>query len=110
MFPVPSGDFKLSNMTALSPLDGRYWEKFKDLAGIMGEYGLNTIGSLLSEDAKSFLQCLTHNFNEDDVTEIKRFEMIINHDVKAVEYFLKHKCQSNAKISKVVNCDFCFEF
>lgn len=58
-----------------------------------------------SEDAKSFLQGLIDHFSEDDVKEIKRFEKITNHDVKAVEYFLKHKCQSNAEIAKVVNCD-----
>jgi hypothetical protein len=36
-----SNDFELSTLTTLSPLDGRYREKVKDLAGIMGEYGLN---------------------------------------------------------------------
>ncbi|KAI5434217.1 hypothetical protein KIW84_021183 [Lathyrus oleraceus] len=42
MFPIiPSDDFELSTITALSPLDGRYREKVKDLVAIMGEYGLN---------------------------------------------------------------------
>ena len=54
-----------------------------------------------SEDAKSFLQGLIDDFSEDDVKEIKKFERITNHDVKAVEYFLKQKCQSNAEIAKV---------
>lgn len=57
-----------------------------------------------SEDAKSFLQGIIDGFGEADVNEIKRFEKITNHDVKAVEYFLKQKCQSNAEIAKVVNC------
>ena len=55
-----------------------------------------------SEDAKSFLKGLIDDFSEDDVKEIKKFERITNHDVKAVEYFLKQKCQSNAEIAKVV--------
>lgn len=41
MSRLNSADFELSTITALSPLDGRYREKVKDLAPIMGEYGLN---------------------------------------------------------------------
>jgi adenylosuccinate lyase len=55
-----------------------------------------------SEDSKSFLQDLIDDFGEEEVKEIKNFERITNHDVKAVEYFLKQKCQSNAEIAKVV--------
>ncbi|XP_058783042.1 uncharacterized protein LOC131657690 [Vicia villosa] len=109
-------------VTALSPLDGRYREKVKDLAPIMGEYGLNYYRVIFeikwlmklseiseisevppfSEDAKYFLQGLIDDFGEAYVNEIKRFEKITNHDVKAVEYFLKQKCQSNAEIPKVL--------
>ncbi|XP_058723942.1 uncharacterized protein LOC131595577 isoform X2 [Vicia villosa] len=122
MSRLNSADFELSTITALSPLDGRYREKVKDLAPIMGEYGLNyyrviveikwllklseiseiTEVPAFSEDAKSFLQGLIDDFGETDVNEIKRFEKITNHDVKAVEYFLKQKCQSNAEIAKVL--------
>jgi adenylosuccinate lyase len=55
-----------------------------------------------SDDAKVYLQGLIDDFSENDVKEIKNFERITNHDVKAVEYFLKQKCQSNAEIAKVV--------
>jgi adenylosuccinate lyase len=55
-----------------------------------------------SDDAKVYLQGLIDDFSENDVKEIKNFERITNHDVKAVEYFLKQKCQANAEIAKVV--------
>lgn len=54
-----------------------------------------------SEDASSFLQGLIDNFCEDDALEIKNIEKVTNHDVKAVEYFLKQRCQSHPEISKV---------
>ena len=37
---MPGNEFELSSLTALSPLDGRYWSKVKDLAPYMSEYGL----------------------------------------------------------------------
>lgn len=40
MSKVDSQEFELSSLTALSPLDGRYWSKVKDLAPYMSEYGL----------------------------------------------------------------------
>lgn len=40
MSKVDSREFELSSLTALSPLDGRYWSKVKDLAPYMSEYGL----------------------------------------------------------------------
>ncbi|GAU34004.1 hypothetical protein TSUD_212640 [Trifolium subterraneum] len=115
-----SNNFQLSTLTTLSPLDGRYREKVQDLAPIMGEYGLNYYRVIVeikwllklseiseiaevpafSDDAKAYLQGLIDDFSEDDVKEIKNFERITNHDVKAVEYFLKQKCQSNAEIAK----------
>ncbi|KEH23668.1 adenylosuccinate lyase [Medicago truncatula] len=122
MFRPHSGDFELSTLTALSPLDGRYRQKVQELAPFMSEYGLNYFRVIVeikwllklseinevtevpafSEDAKSFLKGLIDDFSEDDVKEIKKFERITNHDVKAVEYFLKQKCQSNAEIAKVL--------
>ena len=43
-----------------------------------------------------FLQGLIDDFSVDDALEVKNIERVTNHDVKAVEYFLKQKCQSNA--------------
>lgn len=55
-----------------------------------------------SEEAKSFLHKLIDEFSISDALEIKNIEKVTNHDVKAVEYFLKQKCQSNAEVAKVV--------
>lgn len=54
-----------------------------------------------SENASSFLEELIDKFCEDDALEIKNIEKVTNHDVKAVEYFLKQRCQSHPEISKV---------
>lgn len=54
-----------------------------------------------SKDASSFLLGIIDNFCEDDALEIKKIERVTNHDVKAVEYFLKQRCQSHPEISKV---------
>ena len=66
-----------------------------------------------SEGAKSFLQGLIDNFSVDDALEVKKIERVTNHDVKAVEYFLKQKCQSNPEVAKVevqfVCVSLCFE-
>lgn len=63
-----------------------------------------------SEEAKSYLQEVIDEFSISDATEIKNIEKVTNHDVKAVEYFLKQKCQSNAEVAKVALlflCPFC---
>ncbi|KAK2637315.1 hypothetical protein Ddye_032107 [Dipteronia dyeriana] len=117
-----SREYELSSLTALSPLDGRYWGKVKDLAPYMSEYGLIyyrvlveikwllklsqipevTEVSNFSEEAQSFLQGLIDGFSMDDALEVKNIEKVTNHDVKAVEYFLKLKCQSQPEIAKVL--------
>lgn len=54
-----------------------------------------------SEEAQIFLQGLINGFSMDDALEVKNIEKVTNHDVKAVEYFLKKKCQSHPEIAKV---------
>lgn len=115
-------DFELSNLTALSPLDGRYWNKVKDLSPYMSEYGLIYYRVLVeikwllklsqipeitevpnfSEEAEAYLEGLIDGFSMDDALEVKNIEKVTNHDVKAVEYFLKKKCQSHPEIAKVL--------
>ncbi|XXG62696.1 hypothetical protein AAC387_Pa05g1011 [Persea americana] len=115
-------DVELSGLTALSPLDGRYWEKVKELSPFLSEYALIRFRVLVevkwllklseipevtevpsfSEDARSYLEGLIHNFCETDAKEVKRIEKITNHDVKAVEYFLKQRCQCQPEIVKVL--------
>ncbi|KAF9621374.1 hypothetical protein IFM89_020033 [Coptis chinensis] len=114
--------YELSSLMALSPLDGRYWDKVKDLAPFMSEYGLIRYRVLVeikwliklsqipevvevtsfSDEAQSFLQGLIDGFSMDDALEVKNIEKVTNHDVKAVEYFLKQKCQSHPEIAKVL--------
>ncbi|CDP12659.1 unnamed protein product [Coffea canephora] len=117
-----SHDIKLSSLTALCPLDGRYWAKVKELALFMSEYGLIRFRVLVevkwllklsqipeipevpsfSKDTETYLQGLIDGFSLDDAMEVKKIEKVTNHDVKAVEYFLKQKCQSHPEIGKVV--------
>jgi len=102
---------ELSALTAVSPVDGRYGNKTIALRSIFSEYGLlkyrtiveirwlqklsATIGipevPSFSDDANVFLERLAENFNEKDAERIKEIERTTNHDVKAVEYFLKEK-------------------
>ena len=54
-----------------------------------------------SKEAQSYLQGLVDGFSTSDALEVKNIEKVTNHDVKAVEYFLKQKCQSHPEIAKV---------
>jgi adenylosuccinate lyase len=102
---------ELSSLTAVSPVDGRYGEKVSPLRGIFSEYGLLKFRvqvevrwlqklaataeikevPAFDADANAFLDAIVANFNEDDAARIKTIERTTNHDVKAVEYFLKEK-------------------
>ena len=103
-------ELDLTPLTAISPLDGRYAAKLKPLRSSMGEYGymrarvqvevtwfiaLSRAGMAqfapLSEQAQAFLLGLVHNFSPADASAIKQFEKTTNHDVKAVEYWIKSK-------------------
>ncbi|KAK1324119.1 hypothetical protein QJS10_CPA02g01141 [Acorus calamus] len=104
-------ELELSSLTALTPLDGRYEQKVKELRPIFSEYGLIRFRVLVeikwllklseidevmevpnfSKDARSFLEGLVYNFSVEDAREVKKIEKVTNHDVKAVEYFLKQK-------------------
>ncbi|EYU19804.1 hypothetical protein MIMGU_mgv1a005563mg [Erythranthe guttata] len=115
-------DVELSSLTALCPLDGRYWAKVKDLAPFMSEFGLIKYRVLVeirwllklsqmsqvpevpsfSGEAESYLENIIDQFNINDALEVKKIERVTNHDVKAVEYFLKQRCQSHPEISKVL--------
>ncbi|WOG94018.1 hypothetical protein DCAR_0313308 [Daucus carota subsp. sativus] len=117
-----SPEMELTGLTALCPLDGRYWSKVKDLSPFLSEYGLIHFRVLVeiqwllklsqipevtevpsfTKDAQSYLESLVDGFSISDALEVKKIEKVTNHDVKAVEYFLKEKCQSNPEIAKVL--------
>ncbi|MDQ9168892.1 adenylosuccinate lyase [Oxalobacteraceae bacterium R-40] len=100
----------LSALSALSPLDGRYAAKTDKLRPILSEAGfmhhrvkveiawLQALSSAgfaeikpFSENANALLNKLTTDFSEEDAQRIKEIEAVTNHDVKAVEYWLKDK-------------------
>jgi len=98
---------ELNALTAISPLDGRYRNQLQQLDEYFSEFALiksrvtveveyflflaqkNFFS--LSSAAKKHLQSVVENFSIEDAQEIKKTERITNHDVKAVEYFLKTK-------------------
>ncbi len=98
----------LDQLTAISPVDGRYRDKTADLDAFFSEYALIRYrvqveidyfislceeGILPLKDEAIFeqLRDLYRNFSEEDARQIKEIEKITNHDVKAVEYFLKEE-------------------
>ena len=98
---------QLSPLTAISPVDGRYNKATDQLAQYFSEYGLIKYrlkveveyfitlseNKFFKTDAKlkNALRLIIENFSEEDANQIKKTENITNHDVKAVEYFLKEK-------------------
>ena len=102
---------ELSNLTALSSVDGRYASKTEALRPICSEYGLIRRRTLveirwfqalaahpdipelppLSDAANAFLDELIDDFDENAARRVKDIEAVTNHDVKAVEYYLKER-------------------
>ena len=108
---------ELNALTAISPLDGRYRNQLQQLDEYFSEYALiksRVIVEIeyylflaqknffpLSAPSKKHLQAVVENFSLQDAQEIKKTERITNHDVKAVEYFLKTKLdEANAEDTK----------
>ena len=112
---------ELSQLTAVSPLDGRYASKTAELRPIFSEYGLMRFRvqveltwlkhlaacpeikevPAFSPETIAFIDDIIKNFSEEDARNIKEREAVTNHDVKAVEYFLKDKTASCEEIAKV---------
>lgn len=104
---------KLSELSALSPLDGRYGEKTKSLRLFFSESALMRYRILIeirwlkclqpemSSEAINLLENLFDNFSEKDAERIKKIEKETNHDVKAVEYFIKEKIESHPELNKL---------
>jgi len=112
---------ELSSLTAVSPIDGRYGSKTAALREIFSEFGLIKRRVLveirwlqclaahegipevpaLSATADGQLQALLNDFAEVDARRIKDIEAITNHDVKAVEYFIKERFAGNAELEAI---------
>ncbi len=110
-----------SPLTAVSPIDGRYSSKTADLRPMFSEFGLIKHRILieirwlqalaahpmiaevpaLSEHASNILDGMLDNFSIEDAQRIKNIERTTNHDVKAVEYFLKERIEGNKELEAI---------
>jgi adenylosuccinate lyase len=112
---------ELSPLTAVSPIDGRYGDKCLVLRPVFSEFGLIRYRIMveirwlqalaahdavvevppLSDSAKTFLENVMTDFSEQDACRVKTIERSTNHDVKAVEYFLKEKISNHEELRKI---------
>ena len=112
---------ELTELTAISPIDGRYANKTAELRPIFSEFGLIHYRVLvevrwlqmladhpeihevpaLSEHARHVLDQIVEKFTVEDAQRVKNIERTTNHDVKAVEYFLKEKIQGNEELAAI---------
>ncbi|MBR0198478.1 MAG: adenylosuccinate lyase [Kiritimatiellae bacterium] len=104
-------ELELSNLSAISPIDGRYAGKCEEFREVFSEYGLIKRRVLveckwlealtaakeikeakrLTSDERKALMAIAEGFSLEDAKRVKEIERTTNHDVKAVEYFLKEK-------------------
>ena len=112
-------ELPLNALTAISPVDGRYARAAAPLRSTFSEYGLiraRTIVELrwfqalaehpeisevpaLSAEANAFIDAIIANFGLADAERVKEIERTTNHDVKAVEYYLKEQFAKNAELN-----------
>jgi len=111
----------LNSLSAVSPIDGRYGSKTASLRPLFSEFGLihhrvlveirwlqmlsanNEIKEVptFSGIASSLLDSIVDNFSIEDAEQVKTIERTTNHDVKAVEYFLKDKIKDNEELMAI---------
>jgi len=112
---------QLTQLTAISPVDGRYGSKTTEYQSIFSEFGLIRHRVLIeirwlkalaaepaiaevpafSADASALLDKIETGFSVEDAQRVKDIESTTNHDVKAVEYFLKEQIAGNAELEAV---------
>jgi adenylosuccinate lyase len=117
---------KLSELTSISPIDGRYRGKTAPLAAIFSEYGLIRLRVLvevrwfqflarqpgipelpaLDRAGLQVLEDLLAGFSQGDAQRIKDIEKTTNHDVKAVEYFIKEKIHASGNAGLIAGNEF----
>lgn len=109
----------LTPLNAVSPIDGRYQSKTDSLSPYFSEYGLIKYRVIIeieylialseskstplnfTDEQKDAIRSVAKNFSEQDATQIKTIEQTTNHDVKAVEYFLKEKLANIIKGNEI---------
>jgi len=112
---------ELNELSAISPIDGRYRSKTSQLDTIFSEFGLIKYRTIIevewlkamsqnadivevpkfSKSAVSHLNDLIKDFSVENAQRVKEIEKTTNHDVKAVEYFLKESVDSNSELNAV---------
>lgn len=112
---------ELSRLTAISPIDGRYGHRLAPLQAIASEYGLNHYRVLvevewlkalsaeaaihevpaLSESAARAITRIANDFSEADAQRVKAIEAVTNHDVKAVEYYIKERMAAHSELAQL---------
>ncbi len=116
-----TSELSFSPISAISPIDGRYQSKVSELRSCMSEYALMRFRVLveikwlmalaqtsaieevteLSNESEKFLMNIFNHFSAEDANEIKNIEKTTNHDVKAVEYFIKEKIKHNPELAQI---------
>lgn len=111
----------LSALSAISPVDGRYGSKTASLRPIFSEFGLIRCRLVvevrwlqqlaanpgvaevpaLSDEANAVLEALIENFGEAQAQQVKDIEATTNHDVKAIEYFIKQSIADNTELAAI---------
>ena len=119
---APETDLELSDLTAISPVDGRYGGKVQILRACFSEYALvrarvivevrwlQRLAAIpeitevppLSDDANAFLEKFLDEFSPADAAEVKKVERTTNHDVKAVEYVIKDRLVQHPELAGVM--------
>ncbi len=114
-------DLPLTPLTAISPIDGRYASKTAALRSIFSEHGLIRLRvkievqwlkalaahpqvpevPTLSDEAADTLEAIVENFSSEDASRVKEIEGTTNHDVKAVEYFLKDRVSGAPELEAI---------
>lgn len=114
---------KLSALNAISPIDGRYMQKTKSLSPYFSEFALiyfrlmveikwlESLGEndnikevkKLSKKSKDFLANLLKHFNEEEALTVKKYEKKVNHDVKAIEYYLREKFEQVKELKDIIS-------
>ncbi|NQZ10070.1 MAG: adenylosuccinate lyase [Algicola sp.] len=112
---------ELSALSAISPIDGRYGSKTQSLRNYFSEFGLIKYRVIVEvrwlqqlsladhieevpafdEQANKWLNDIVDNFSESDAMRVKEIERTTNHDVKAVEYFLKEKVAAHPALHAI---------
>lgn len=120
---VYSIDMDLTRLKALSPADGRYADKVQPLRSIFSEFGLIRFRVLvevrwlqwladepvvpelppLSPVLKDMLNHIVDDFSTEDAARIKKIEATTNHDVKAVEYFIRERVGTGSDIGRLAD-------